>query len=353
VPHRAKGLCKTCYDRMRHPSHIPRGSRGRFPELTREFLVQRYLDAGLSSVDIARDLGCSRVHVLDRLRRWGIPIRSLSAARLRALELGKIEGQRRVTTDPAFFDTWSPAMAYVLGLLATDGCLTPPKIHPRTGYQAAGNVSLTQRDTEVLEKVQQLMGGTSRTYARSGTAGGTVHMTRIGGPRTYERLVQLGLTPRKSRTLRFPDVPVELRRHFVRGCWDGDGSIFVERGSGRLKASFVTASKEFAESLVTELRAAGLPVPRLYVETRGVDREVYQLKLSRELDVVALCRWMYDGVSEVERLSRKYETYRRAVGVGAEASGAAGDGEGVELPRARGNPERGRAILGQPSGPTR
>jgi hypothetical protein len=41
-------------------------------------------------------------------------------------------------------------MAYVLGLVATDGCLTPPKIHLRTGYRTAAYVSLTQADTEVL-----------------------------------------------------------------------------------------------------------------------------------------------------------------------------------------------------------
>ena len=351
IPHRSRGQCKTCYNRLVNPGRRPLGPRGSFPQLTRQFLIEQYVVAGRSSIDIARQLGCTPMHVGDRLRRWGIRIRTRSEARLRALELGRIKGHRGVTTDPAFFDTWSPTMAYVLGLIATDGCLTPPKIQPRTGCKTAAYVSLTQADTEMLEKVQRLMGGAGAIYVRAGMAGHTVHT--MGASRTYERLVHLGLTPRKSRTLRFPDVPPELRRHFVRGCWDGDGSIYIDRRTGRLKASFVTASKEFAESLAVELRAANIGVSRVYTETRGGNHNIYQLKLYREQDALALCRWMYDDVPEGQRLNRKYETYRGGLGLGQPATADAGGGVAVCVPPATDTVGRDPGVLGPHSGPVR
>ena len=106
------------------------------------------------------------------------------------------------------------------------------------------------------------------------------------------------------------------------------------------------------QSLAVELRAADIGVSRVYTETRGIDRHVYQLKLFREQDVVGLCRWMYDGVPEGQRLTRKYETYRRALGLEASTTGeeAGGGGSG---PQARGSAEPGRAVQDQPSAPGR
>src|SRR6478672_5311123 len=41
----------------------------------------------------------------------------------------------------------------------------------------------------------------------------------------YQDIMTLGGSPRKSRTIGFPDVPSELLPHFVRGVVDGDGTL--------------------------------------------------------------------------------------------------------------------------------
>lgn len=41
----------------------------------------------------------------------------------------------------------------------------------------------------------------------------------------YQDLTKLGLTPRKSFTTQWPQIPKELYRHLLRGIIDGDGSI--------------------------------------------------------------------------------------------------------------------------------
>jgi intein/homing endonuclease len=35
----------------------------------------------------------------------------------------------------------------------------------------------------------------------------------------------MGMVPNKSLVLKFPDIPKEMYRHFIRGYFDGDGSL--------------------------------------------------------------------------------------------------------------------------------
>lgn len=46
----------------------------------------------------------------------------------------------------------------------------------------------------------------------------------------WKSLNNLGCTPNKSLTLIYPNIPEELRRHFARGYFDGDGSFGVYNG---------------------------------------------------------------------------------------------------------------------------
>jgi len=115
----------------------------------------------------------------------------------------------------------------------------------------------------------------------------------------------------------------------------------------------VPFAKDFADGLSEALRAADLRVSRVYVEHRGANRDVYQIKALRHEDTLALCRWMYDAVPEGQRLNRKYERFRKAVDVGAQTTGAAGGGGTVGSSRARDTAEPGRAARGRPSAPKR
>ena len=64
----------------------------------------------------------------------------------------------------------------------------------------------------------------------------------IANKHMWESLNNLGCTPRKSLTLKYPHfLPKELRRHFARGYFDGDGSfgIYGTHGYGEINLSCV------------------------------------------------------------------------------------------------------------------
>lgn len=139
--HAGRGLCFSCYSaatEKRQKSHITRriGTRLAIP-FAKEELERRY-QSGQSLSDIARHYNCTRQYIHKLMRKYRIVRRSKQEARILAIEQGKVVYtselhhpgsavilQRRMA-DESFFKAWTPAMAWVLGVIYTDGCLIKP-----------------------------------------------------------------------------------------------------------------------------------------------------------------------------------------------------------------------------------
>jgi hypothetical protein len=145
------------------------------------------------------------------------------------------------------------------------------------------------------------------------------------------KLELLGLTERKSLTMKFPDIPEEYMRHFIRGCWDGDGSFFIN--DGKIRASFVSGSKEFMEKLVEKLYSAGFfrirlrsmsriekeslrsrfpinqyPI-KIHIDKRS-NNESYSIKIDSIVNLKKLFFFFYSDVDESICLKRKYDVLK-------------------------------------------
>ncbi len=118
----------------------------------------------------------------------------------------------RLTTLPL---EWSGAMAYIVGLTATDGCLV-------SGRRA---INFKSGDRRLVETYLRLLGRTNRVKSQPTRTGGTVYFTQFHDSALYEWFRSVGLTPRKSLTIRGIDVPDACLLPLVRGLLDGDGSI--------------------------------------------------------------------------------------------------------------------------------
>jgi hypothetical protein len=228
---------------------------------------------------------------------------------LLAVEQGKLPGHHRVHVDEHFFERSTAQMAYVLGVVATDGCIQGAEIDARSGRCKAAVLALTQKDRELLDKVLAIMKCDARVAFRPGhryasTTAGPVHQVSIASATLVASLSRHGIGPRKSREMAFPSVPAEFVRQFIRGCWDGDGSIF--RGRGLLIASFVSGSRAFIDGLVDRLVHAGFSRRTVYVEQRK--NPSYKISF-QGAEPVRLCSYMYDGTSGAERLGRKFDVY--------------------------------------------
>lgn len=145
-------------------------------------------------------------------------------ARMAAARRGKQRGPYRVHATRPW--EWTPVIAYAVGLVATDGNLSPSGRH----------VSVTSAERDVLETFLRCVDRRARISPVKGGYGTEGLRVQIGDVGLYRWLQSIGLTPRKSLTLGGIAVPEPLLAHLLRGLVDGDGSILDVTYDGTGKA---------------------------------------------------------------------------------------------------------------------
>lgn len=201
---------------------------------------------------------------------------------------------------------WTAEVAYAVGLLATDGNLSPSGRH----------VSLTSTDREQLETFLKCVKRTAHVGTNRGGLGTTSLRVQIGDVGLYRWLLSIGLHPRKSLTLGAISVPDEVFAHFVRGHLDGDGSILdatydgtgnaIGRRYRTLLVRFVSASPAHIDWLSQRIRAL-FGVSGSVTRTRGVYRLTFTKRAS-----ATLLPLLYAG-ENVPCLARKREIWLRFI----------------------------------------
>ena len=145
--------------------------------------------------------------------------------------------------------------AYWLGFLMADGCiLDQPQRSKRL------TIALKKDDISILHKLNSSLESNSKVHECKIKTGKFKDVEycklSISNEKLCQDLISLGCTPRKSLTLKFPDIKDELIHHFIRGYFDGDGSVFTSnekhhRSKKIIKIIYVdfTGNKEFLESM--------------------------------------------------------------------------------------------------------
>ncbi len=167
----------------------------------------------------------------------------------------------KFSIDENFFDHWTQESAYVLGYLYADGSLEDSPAM-RGKY-----VRVASTDRDRIEVFKRLL-KSEHTIVKEKVSGNRKprYLLRIGNKRLFEQLIALGLTPRKSLTMKFPHIPAPYVSSFIRGYFDGDGCVFLQNGIGkngqkiikRLSVIFTSGSDEFLEELKKILQKRAL-----------------------------------------------------------------------------------------------
>ena len=152
-------------------------------------------------------------------------------------QVAQVVLQKDQSSTRQFFKSWSSEMAYVLGVIFTDGNLMPLRKRNANYNSRSSRFSVSQKEPELLEKLLALMECDAKLYrGKQVVTGNPIYQFHINDEGIYDDLLALGLTPKKSLTMQFPEVPSSYVRHFIRGCWDGDGSVFFERDRCQARA---------------------------------------------------------------------------------------------------------------------
>jgi hypothetical protein len=154
--------------------------------------------------------------------------------------------------------------AYFLGLLYADGNVYVKRNRVQ--------ITLANEDSYILDKLSQVTESTAKLYNDKGKYSKLILESKI----LCEDVIKLGCFPNKSLTLQFPtkeQLPSHLLYHFVRGYFDGDGHVSIDK---KLTNPYyhinITSSKEFIEVLKTVLEEAEIHTGNSY--KRYKDKEV-------------------------------------------------------------------------------
>ncbi len=136
---------------------------------------------------------------------------------------------------------WSPKLAYVVGLIATDGCLSIDGRH----------IDFTSKDLELVQTFKDYLKLSNQITkkVRGKEKEKKYFRIQFGDKNFYEFLLDIGLTPHKSKTIKELKIPKEYFIDFLRGSIDGDGSIMSfkhpESKNRQLRIRIFSASKDF------------------------------------------------------------------------------------------------------------
>ena len=125
--------------------------------------------------------------------------------------------KNRYTLNENYFETIDTEhKAYWLGFIAADGCIT------KTNYFA-----ISLKDEDILLKFKNDLEYTGEVYNPQYNKGENIYSRiNFSSKKLCDDLRKLGIYENKSLTYnKLPNIPDNLMHHFIRGYFDGDGSI--------------------------------------------------------------------------------------------------------------------------------
>lgn len=201
------------------------------------------------------------------------------------------------------FDEYSEYSCYWAGFIAADGCVDSKN---------RVRIMLKYDDLDHLEKFKDYLKSTHTISVNTDKYNRCSF--ELTSPHMCDMLdINFNIVPNKTDKLKFPKhLPARYLIHYLRGYFDGDGSIcesFSNKNSitASLYATFCSGSRDFSEYLFEYLKNTLSLGGHLQEFTDSVK---WQLKYNTN-DAIALLDYMYED-SEVY-LDRKYALYRRIV----------------------------------------
>lgn len=179
------------------------------------------------------------------LKKYGIPIRNQSQAAI----LSNKNREKKKNKD--YFKVQSPNMAWLMGFIAADGTIRKNSNEIKIG--------LNIKDKEILEKIRQELEleTTVKEYTTNQgyeccTLAWTCEQHKID-------LAEYNIIPQKTFKLQPPsNLNKEYHIDYVRGYFDGDGSVNLLQGGKALRWQVCSATKEIIQFVIDTLEDKGV-----------------------------------------------------------------------------------------------
>jgi hypothetical protein len=152
-------------------------------------------------------------------------------------------GNRKYSFNQFFFETIdTEAKAYWLGFIMADGGIDT------TGRSKQLFIKLKLDDIFHLEKFKKALDSNHPIKISSSLVfGGKFYSAkiRICSYKLVDDLAKYKIIQNKTDKIRFPDIRSDLINHFIRGYFDGDGSISIVKSTNQKQINIIGKNYEF------------------------------------------------------------------------------------------------------------
>lgn len=247
------------------------------------YIIDKYQNENFSLKELGRQFGCNYGTIRNLLNKHHI----------------KSQGNKRgyPRNEYYFNKIDTPEKAYWLGFMYADGCV----------HSKLNEISVQIIDREHLEKFQQAIGAVNHKITvikdKRFENAKTLYMFSIKDKQLWSDLNALGCVPNKTFLINtIPNIPYHYVSHFLRGFFDGDGSIHYLTGTDNYRLSFTSGSKQFLEE-IKKILIVDVSIGH----SDGTN--TYQLQISGRRQVERILNYLYADSTESTRLDRKYQSY--------------------------------------------
>lgn len=247
------------------------------------YIIDKYLNENYTLTALGKEFGCSYGTIKNLLNKYNIDSR------------GNKQGYPRNEFIFSKIDT--PEKAYWLGFLYADGCV-------RTNNEISINIT----DYEHIKKFQKFLGAINHkiveTKDKRWNTAKPLYRFAVKDKQISKDLIKWGCVPNKTLLIeKIPNIPRDYISHFIRGYFDGDGSLYYLKGTSNYRMSFVSGAEKFLQDIQKELEVSNLTL------SHAIDTNTYQLQISGKHRLIKILNYLYSDSTESTRLDRKYKTY--------------------------------------------
>lgn len=265
----------------------------RFTDIDKINIINLYKSGKRPQV-IAKKFKVTDVAIRHLLHRENIKLRSLS------------ESHWWFDINENFFDKIdNENKAYFLGIIYADGCNKRPR--------NIVTLFLKESDIELIKKLNRFI-FKDKPVSISKRPNHTMVGIRITNKRISEKLEELGVVKAKTFKITFPDwLDKKLYPHFIRGYFDGDGSIGTSKGINTKGCKCykdkitITGTEKFCHRLI-EIFKKEINI-NCSTSTRHPERNhnIRTISIDGRHQVAKLGNYMYKN--STIKLKRKYNRY--------------------------------------------
>lgn len=229
--------------------------------------------------------------------------------------------KNRYILDENYFDCIdTESKAYILGFIYADGFV---------GDEKFNNIVIAVNDLEILEfiaKEFKFTGNIRKTKKGGFENSKCGYSLNFSSKIMASRLREIGLYPNKSLTIdTLPQIDKKLVRHFIRGYFDGDGSIVLSHNTSYYKAIdgvikyiyptycfMILGTKGFLEEIIKEAEFN-------YAKIHNTKSEKIKcIKINAKKEFNNIFKYLYDNSTiKLQRKYNKWNEIKSAFAAGA------------------------------------